>query len=144
MVAAAPLFDTAQLTSFFEGPDFMVLSNRTGLQLVPPKLTKHYPVHKWMKLMVLYLGQKVGVCNAPLAYVVWAGAIVPAVPPPLQAGEPHSEQHGSIEGDLIGRMTRNHALFKVNNGAIYNMIESSTRGSDVTSSIAPFRKTRDG
>jgi hypothetical protein len=251
MAAAAPLFDAAQLTSFFERPDFMELSNRTRLQLVhegitvhddfkdfdaeglkgiflnllkppkvpatgaaalaagrlreimayevsakskmrlkgaqkmvkfyenvrrdldpqnmtwlvikrfleqwkalmehkkedfglPPKLTKHYPVHKWMELMVLYLGQKVGVCNAPLAYVVWAGAIVPAVPPPLQAGEPHSEQHGSIEGDLIGRMTRNHALFKVNNGAIYNMIESSTRGSDVTSSIAPFRKTRDG
>jgi hypothetical protein len=24
---------------------------------LPPKLTKHYPVHKWMELMVLYLGQ---------------------------------------------------------------------------------------
>ncbi len=94
--------------------------------------------------MVLYLGQKLGVCNAPLTYVVRAGAIVPAVPPPLQVGEPHSEQHGSIEGDLIARMTHNHALFKGNNGAVYNMIESSTRLSDVTSSIAPFRKTRDG
>jgi len=28
---------------------------------LPPKLTKHYPVHKWMESMVLYLGQKVGV-----------------------------------------------------------------------------------
>jgi len=37
---------------------------------LPPKLTKHYPVHKWMESMVLYLGQKVGVHNAPLAYVV--------------------------------------------------------------------------
>ena len=251
MAAAAPLFDAAQLTSFFEGQDYMALTNRTCLQLalegitvpddfidfdadglegiflnlqkppkvlatgaaaiaagrlreimayevsakskmrlkgaqkiakfyenvggnldpqnmtwlvikrfleqwkalmerkkedfgLPPKLTKHHPVHKWMESMVLYLGQKVGVRNAPLAYVVWAGAIVPAVPPPLQAGKPHSEQHGSIEGDLIGHMTHNHALFKVDNGAVYDMIESSTRGSDVTSSIAPFRKTRDG
>jgi hypothetical protein len=97
---------------------------------LPPKLlTKHYPVHKWMESMVLYLGQKVGVRNAPLAYVVRAGAIVPAVPPPLQVGEPHSEQHGSIEGDLIARMTHNQALFKVDNGAVYDMIESSTRGS---------------
>jgi hypothetical protein len=32
----------------------------------------------------------------------------------------------------------------VDNGAVYDMIESSTRGSDVTSSIAPFRKKRDG
>jgi hypothetical protein len=194
MAAAAPLFNAAQLTSFFEGPDFMALSNCTRLQLahkgitvpdnfidfdaeglkgiflnllkhpkvpaagaaalaaghlreimaykvsakskmrlkgaqkiakfyenvgrnldpqnmtwlvikrfleqwkalmehkkedfgLPPKLTKHYPVHKWMESMVLYLGQKVGVCNSPLAYVVRAGAIVPAIPPPLQAGE---------------------------------------------------------
>ena len=94
--------------------------------------------------MVLYLGQKVGVCNALLAYVVWAGAIVPTIPPPLQAGKPHSEQHGSIKGDLIGRMMHNHVLFKVDNGAVNDMIASSTRGSDVTSSIAPFRKMRDG
>jgi hypothetical protein len=107
---------------------------------LPPKLTKHHPVHKWMESMVLYLGQKVGVRNAPLAYVVWAVAIVPAVPPPLQAGEPHSVEHGSIKGDLIARMTHNHALFKVDNGAVYNMIESSTRGSDVTSSIARFAR----
>ena len=184
MAAAAPLFDAAQLTSFFEGPDFMVLSNRTHLQLahegitvpddfidfdveglegiflnllkppkvpaagtvalavgrlckimaykvlakskmrlkgaqklqssmrtsgvtltlqnmtwlvikhfleqwkvlmerkkedfgLPPKHTKNYPVHKWMESMVLYLGQKVGVGNFLLAYVVRAGAIVP-------------------------------------------------------------------
>ena len=94
--------------------------------------------------MVLYFGQKVGVCNAPLEYVVRAEAIVPTIPSPLQAGEPHSEQHGSIKGDLIARMTHNHALFKVDNGTVYSMIESSTRGSDVTSSIAPFRKMRDG
>ena len=68
---------------------------------------------------------------------------MPTVPPPLQVVEPHSEQHGSIEGDLIARMTHNHALFKVDNGVVYNMIESSTRGSDVTSLIAPFCKTRD-
>jgi hypothetical protein len=74
---------------------------------LPPKLTKHHPVHKWMESMVLYLGQKVGVRNAPLAYVVRAGAIVPAVPPPLQVGEPHSAEHGSIKGDLIARMTHN-------------------------------------
>jgi hypothetical protein len=111
---------------------------------LPPKLTKHYPVHKWMESFVLFLGQNVGVRDAPLGYVVRAKAIVPAVPPPLQAGEPHSEEHGSIEGDLVGRMTHNHALFKVDNGSVFDFIEISMRGSDVTSLIAPFCKTRDG
>ena len=39
MAAAAPLFDAAQLTSFFEGPDFMALSNRTRLQLAHEGIT---------------------------------------------------------------------------------------------------------
>ena len=33
---------------------------------LPPKLTKHYPVHKLIESMVLNLEQKVGVRNAPL------------------------------------------------------------------------------
>jgi hypothetical protein len=32
---------------------------------LPPKLTKSSPVHKWLELMGLYLGKKVGVCHAP-------------------------------------------------------------------------------
>ena len=39
MAAAAPLFDAAQLTSFFEGPDFMGLSNRMRLQLAHEGIT---------------------------------------------------------------------------------------------------------
>ena len=38
-MAAAPLFDAAQLTSFFEGPDFMALTNRTRLQLAHEGIT---------------------------------------------------------------------------------------------------------
>ena len=39
MAAAAPLFDVAQLTSFFKGPDFMALLNRTCLQLTHEGIT---------------------------------------------------------------------------------------------------------
>jgi len=39
MAAAAPLFDAAELTSFFEGQDYMVLTNRTCLQLVLEGIT---------------------------------------------------------------------------------------------------------
>jgi hypothetical protein len=39
MAATAPLFNAAQLTSFFEGLDFMALSNRTRLQLAHEGIT---------------------------------------------------------------------------------------------------------
>jgi hypothetical protein len=76
--------------------------------------------------MGLYLGKKVGVRNAPLSYVVCLDANVPAIAPPQQAGEPHSKMYESIEGDLTVHLLHTHALFKVNNGTVFNLVESST------------------
>jgi hypothetical protein len=45
-------------------------------------------------------------------------------PPARQVGDPHSVETGSIEGDLTARMTHIHPLYKVDNGLVYNMIES--------------------
>jgi hypothetical protein len=108
---------------------------------LPPKRTKSSPVHKWMELMGLYLGKKVGVCHAPLSYVVCLNANVPAIAPPCQAGEPHSEMYKSIEGDLTACLLHTHALFKVHNGTVLNLIKSFTQESDVAPTIAPFRET---
>ena len=79
----------------------------------------------------------------------WAAAL-PAVrasweyAPARQVGDPHSVETGSIEGDLTARMTHIHPLYKVDNGLVYDMIESSVRGHDVAATIAPFRRQWDG
>ncbi len=109
---------------------------------LPPKLPKSSPVHKWLELMGLYLGKKVGVCNAPLSYVIRLDANVPAIAPPCQAGEPHSEMYESVEGDSTARLLHTHNLFKVNNGTVFDLVESFTQGSNVAPMIAPFCKTR--
>jgi hypothetical protein len=54
---------------------------------LPPKLTKNFPVHKWVDLFVLYLSQKVGVCKSPLDYVVQVNAVVDPTPPIRQLGD---------------------------------------------------------
>ena len=71
-------------------------------------------------------------------------AAVDATPPACQAGDPHSVETGSIEGDLTARMTHNHPLYKVDNGSVFDMIEIAVRGHDVAATIAPFRCARDG
>ncbi len=112
---------------------------------LPPKLTKSSPVHKWLELMGLYLGKKVGVRNAPLSYIVCLNANVLAIAPLCQAGEPHSETYKLIEKDLTARrLSHTHALFKVNNGTVIDLVELSNQGSNVAPTIAPFRKTRNG
>jgi hypothetical protein len=57
--------------------------------------------------------------------VIWVDAAVPAIDPPHQAGEPHFEATGSINGDLTARMTHNNPLFKVDKGSVFDMIESA-------------------
>ncbi len=47
-----------------------------------------------------------------------------------------------IEGDLTARLSYTHALFKVNNGTVFDLVESFTQGSNVAPTIASFRKTQ--
>jgi hypothetical protein len=123
-----------------------LMARKTGDSFyVPPKLTKNFSTHKWLESFVLWLRQKVGVRNCPLKYVVRELATVAVLAPPLEAGEPHSEEHGgSIEGDMIARMSHLHSLFKVDNGVVFELIKTAVRGTPVAALIAPFCPDRNG
>ncbi len=73
--------------------------------------------------------------------MVRAVADVPAIAPPRQAGEPHSEVNELIEGDMAARRLHTHALYKIDNGLVFNLVENPVCGSNVASTIAPFCKT---
>jgi hypothetical protein len=110
----------------------------------PPKLMKNQAFHKWVDSFILYLSQMVGVRNAPLDYILMAIAAVNATPPTYQLSNPHSVETGSIDGNLTVRMPHNHPLYKVDNGAVFDMIESTVCGHDVAATIAPFHRARTG
>ncbi len=110
----------------------------------PPKLTKNQAVHKWIDLFILYLSQTAGVCNSPLDYIVRAIAAVNATPPTYQMGDPHSVKTASIDSNLTACMPHNHPLYKVDKGAVFDMIESTVRGHNVAATIALFGCARDG
>ena len=57
--------------------------------------------------------------------------------------EPHSEEYGSIEGDQAHRLSHTHALFKVDNAKVFDIIEQGVSGSDIAPTIAPYCKLRD-
>jgi hypothetical protein len=113
---------------------------------VPPKLTKNFSTYKWLELFVLCLHQKVGVRNCTLVYLVRDNAVVAAICPPLEPFEPRlaAEQGGSIKGDTIARMSHAHPLFKVDNGAVFELIENTVRGTAITASILPFQREPNG
>jgi hypothetical protein len=111
--------------------------------LGPRPNSQNQAVHKWVDLFILYLSQTVGVCNAPLDYIVRAIAAVNATPPTCQLGDPHFVETGSIDGNLTAGMPHNHPLYKVDNGAVFDMIKSTIRGHKVATTIAPFHRVWD-
>ena len=117
---------------------------RSSEDTTVPKISKAHPVHIWIQSIGIYLSRKVGVRNAVLSYVIRDTAAVAAVAPPRAVGEPHSEEYGSIEGDQTHRLSHTHALFKMDNAEVFDIIEQAVRGSDIAATIAQYRRNRNG
>lgn len=109
-----------------------------------PKLTKALAVYKWLESVRNHLNQVIGVRYAPLSYVIRETATVDPVPPVLMLDEPFAEINGSVEGEMIARLSHTHPLFKSDNGQVFDVIEAALRGTSISPSIAQFRKTRNG
>lgn len=94
--------------------------------------------------MLNYLNRRVEARRAGLLYVVCDNEAVSVTAPVRAVVEPHSEEYGSIEGDLTHRLSHTHALYKVDNTDVFDVIEQGVRGTDIASTIAPFWKHWDG
>ena len=80
-----------------------------------PKITKSVGIVEWSEAFIDYLHRCIGVRTIPLAYVVREVEDPPAAAPPLAANYPHSEEHKSIENELIARAKHYHPLFRNHN-----------------------------
>ena len=63
-----------------------------------------------------------------LAYVIRIDSQVPGNPPPLAVNQPHSTEHGSVEGELVARAVHTHALYRDDNYVVYYHLEEAARG----------------
>ena len=109
-----------------------------------PKISKALPIIKWSEAFHDFLYRVIGVRTTPLAYVTRATVDVPVVAPALLTNKPHSEEHGSVEGELIARASHAHELYRDDNAAVYYHLEEATRGTVYAASIKPFQRGKDG
>ena len=93
-----------------------------------PKIAKALPIIKWTEAFQDFLNRVIGAKMIPLAYVIRIDPHVPGNAPPLAANQPHSTEHGSVEGELIARAAHTHALFSDDNSVVYYHLEEATRG----------------
>ena len=109
-----------------------------------PKITKALPIIKWTEAFQEFLNRVIGARMIPLAYVIRIDPQVPGLAPPLAPNQPHSTEHGSVEGELIARASHTYALFRDDDSVVYYHLEEATRGTSYAASIKPFQRGKDG
>ena len=121
-----------------------ILDQKTGDEPDTPKITKTLPIMKWVESFTDHLNRCIGVRKVPLSYVIRSSAAADPVCPPLKTDQPYSDEHGSVEEDMIARASHASGLFKSDNATVYYKIEEATRTTTYAASIAPFQRAKNG
>ena len=109
-----------------------------------PILTRNFPIDRWIESYSNYADQRIGARTCPLSYVLREEAVVPADVPALATGQPYSTMHGSIKNEMIARYSHVHALFSVDNGAVFDDLEEATRGTKYQNTVSTFKRAKNG
>ena len=109
-----------------------------------PKISKALPVIKWTEAFRDFLNRVIGVRTIPLCYVIRETIGVPVAAPALAQNQPHSNDHESVEGELVARASHEHVLFRDDNASVYHYLEEATRSTAYAASIKPFQRRKDG
>ena len=130
------------LIDFYEQWENLV---KKGEESAPatPCITRSLPIIKWTESFEEFLHQVLGVTHVPLSYVIREQMLV-AAPPPLLNNRSYSEEHGSVEGELIARSSHHTAHYKADNATVFKYIEEATRETRYSASISPFSRKKDG
>ena len=64
--------------------------------------------------------------------------------PPQVQDQPYSVEHGSVAGDMVARLSHASPLYRVDNATGYSQLVTATLGTSYASTIAPFKRSRDG
>ena len=98
---------------------------------------------KCIESFKLHCSNVVGVRNFPIFYFIdkrEANTSRPA----LATNQPHSEEYGSVESELVKLLSWDHPIFKNDNNNVFDRIERALIGTPYASTIVRFCKARDG
>jgi hypothetical protein len=134
------------ITAYYEAYESIEDQKVSEKTLTIPKLAKNnMKVTRWSETARNYFETKIGNSCAPLAYVIRDNeTVTPEADEPLMMDKPYSEEHGSVRGELIARLSHDTTVFKDDQAAIYNALEESFRGTIVGPTILPHKKGKNG
>ena len=115
-------------------------NDKSGLPVISKQLT----ISKWFEAYETYVDEYIGQADCPLGWIYRESVAVAAVVPPLERDQPYSTEHGSVAEELVHRMSHDHALFRPDNATGYAQLVTATLGTQYASTIAPYKRTKNG
>ena len=89
-----------------------------------------------------FLNRVIGARMIPLTYVIQIDSQGQGTAPPLAANQPHSTEHGSVEGELVARASHTNALYRDDNSVVYYHLEEATRVPPMQHQSSLFKEER--
>lgn len=109
-----------------------------------PTITRALPIVRWTECFDDFLHQVIGHRMVPLAYLIRPVDEVANPAPPLANRRSYSETHGSVEAELIARVSHTHNRFRDDNAKLFAYLEVATRSTQYAASIRPFARRKNG
>ena len=120
-----------------------IVARRAAEDPATPTITKALPIIKWTEAFRDHLYRCIGSRHISLAYVVRDSELVSGLCPLLKTDQPYSDEHGSINDDLIAYASHTNGLFRDNNADVYFKLEEA-RGTAYYDLIKPYTYKKDG
>ena len=121
-----------------------ILEKKKATPPTVPKISRTLRVTKWSESFINFLNRVIGARYAPLSYVIRKVMERVDPPPALARQQPYSEVYGSVEGELIARLSHTSPIYRDDNAKVFDYLEEATRGTIVAASLMPFRTRKDG
>ena len=97
------------------------------------------PMTKFREYFRSHLSTIVGLRKCPLDYFIRAQEIPTIVEPVFLRDKPHSEENGSVEGELRARLSFTNTLFQSYSAKVFQELSKGLVGSKYAATIARFR-----
>ena len=126
--------------------EWTTLVDRKGKndELTLPSISRSLPIVPFFEAYDTFCEEFIGQAGCPIKWVYRDAVAVPAAVPAQDTDQPYSTQHGSVAGEMVARLSHAHPLYRVDNATGYSQLVTATLGTSYASTIAPFKRTRNG
>ena len=108
----------------------------------PPDMTpikSNMPMTKFLEHFNLHCGKVIGKRLCPITYVFRTNEMPAAFVPALLPYHPHSAEHGSVEAEMIARLSFNHPLHRNDSAMVYSLLSKGLQGTKFHATIVRYR-----